>query len=395
MVRNGRTTRTDDKQRPISEFLTGWMRPRPTHSSDTASDSSKLTSLAEATPQPGPLLSRQDTNGSERTPGDDENALPTQSNDILGMNVVGNDETVKSETGSFSPGSTAEIIDHETLPTEPPLNHATDLDGTNDLDAEYAQSDDDEDLPPLPLSTSSRAMPLARSQQGSGANVSFRTTSTLTTLPPSSQLSRSSSRRVIDRNGAVVVTNSSPDHTPVEISSSSDSELEDLDLVLGKKTKQEQSPPTSNDKPQRRQLRSRLLHRPQSPCVPSFPEPPRKKLKFDFHSIMNSAKQQADLDARIKALEESAMELDQGAEESPDDAAIDKGLDNAVDGDENAKFKLKLAMRRSDAFDKEVRFHLFDAPSQHLERDLPFPKDEAERWPWSAAFEGKVIEIRS
>lgn len=314
---------------------------------------------------------------------DPENA-PSQSAFIDETDLSIGDIDPTLEPSRISPSSSG-LSGFETPPIELPLALIQGLDGSNDHDATDPGTEDD-DLPPMPMSKSSHGS-RTKSYPRHFANTSFQTTSTLSAPPPSSQLSRSSSRRIV-RDGVPLVTNSSPDHTPVELNTDSDSDLEDLNASLVLHKRQQESPPTSNERPQRRHLRSRPQPRLRSQ-LSSTREPPRKKLKFDFQSIVKSAKHQAESSARVKALEDSVMELDKAAvNRSTADAALENGLQAAVAGDANATFKLKSAIRRFDAFEKATTFHFFDAPARSTPTE-PLSAAVANAWPWSAVLQGE------
>lgn len=222
-------------------------------------------------------------------------------------------------------------------------------------------------------------------QKPNAINTSFLSTSSLTTLPASSQ---SSSRRVV-KDGIPIVTNSSSDLDSLD--GDSDSDDDDLDMLLARK-RQKLTPRTSEtrtsvelERPHAENDLRRSTRR-----VEFKPEPKRRKLpprmvyKNSLASLIKQKRKDAALDAQISGLE-AAMGISPDVP-SEDEGGVELGQSAvaAIDEDEEEGQRLKQAMKRMDALHQQVRFHFFNNVDIKDQRRPSFPESSIGNTVWTS-----------
>ena len=222
----------------------------------------------------------------------------------------------------------------------------------------------------------------------SGPGASFQSTSTLSAPPPSSQMSHSSSRRIY-QDGALAVTNSSSDIDPIgpmDEDTASDDTLVDFDAILSRKRRKMSPPPTSLPTPStERRLRPRMNDAKVTPSGKQ--DPPRIMYKFSLTSLLEEKRREEQLNARLSELEQSIQRLheaEKGAD-SPDteDLGLVVSAAEVDDDGEEAGTRLKHAMQRMDALEKDVTFHFFEVGHEEHAARLAFPAERLPKKGWT------------
>ncbi|KAF2149640.1 hypothetical protein K461DRAFT_297091 [Myriangium duriaei CBS 260.36] len=238
----------------------------------------------------------------------------------------------------------------------------------------------------------SQVLPSAKPQ--SGINISFQSMSSLSTLPPSSQLSFTSSSQRIQKGGEELVTNSSSDAeelheitedsaSDTDISSEDDLAL-DIEKLIARKAKEIAArPPADDSTKQEETYFSRESRRHKLKPLPptSYPSPPKTVHKHSLAAMVKRREKEAAVEARLKKLEEE----DRLAEE---EFSIQKKVEGkgapapaervaaAINRLDDANGRLKKALDRTDALGEEVGFDFFEAGEVSKRKRLsnPFPK---------------------
>ncbi|GAM89647.1 hypothetical protein ANO11243_076860 [Dothideomycetidae sp. 11243] len=231
-------------------------------------------------------------------------------------------------------------------------------------------------------------------------NMSFQSTSSLSTALPSSQLSTMSSSQRIWKNGEQMVTNSSSEAEEMESiagesSAEDDEEVDDIELLIFSKQrelaakKEEDGTRAGVVKIEEEYLPRHLRrNKPKPPPPKSYPTPPRNAYKHSLAAMLQRRKQDAAVESRLEALREEDRdaqdELDVPTMTSSEDNDISAEQANiAITGLDDPDGRVKLALDRMDALQREVHFHFFDQSGPQDVSRTEFPESDDVRWdPW-------------
>ncbi|TKA79618.1 hypothetical protein B0A49_00965 [Cryomyces minteri] len=229
-------------------------------------------------------------------------------------------------------------------------------------------------------------------------NTSF---SSLSSLPPSSQITSSSSRRVIHHGLIAVKSSDSEDED-------SDSSLEDLDEMIVRSRTTLPSPPettprTNTPIAMKYQLRNRDGR--SSGAARStlqLPSPPETKYKFSLNSLVAQSKKHTVAEARITKAK-ALLELSDGTDTPElDDAGVVRDgsgandmevrLTAAVSGDgqeDDTAQRVLQAVKRTEGLLQEKVWHLFNEGERNERSWEPFPRDSLSMAGWTTVLKGE------
>jgi len=236
---------------------------------------------------------------------------------------------------------------------------------------------------------------------------SFSTGSSLTTALPSSQLSiRSTKSQRLLQDGQELVTNSSSEVEELAdndkdglLDDDSDDELNDIEVLIARKRQElaidrEEKDLSRSITPQSgHNLRDHSAKKAQKTKSPAYPTPPQTTFKNNLADIVKQQRKQKASEDRLKALEEQDNRADErfAAFQALDGDGEDMGEKAAemLQDEDDDGFRLKIALKRMDALEQEVKFYFFDTVPADDPTRLPFPDIEADWQPWVNILKGR------
>ncbi|KAK5288551.1 hypothetical protein LTR16_003325 [Cryomyces antarcticus] len=224
-------------------------------------------------------------------------------------------------------------------------------------------------------------------------NTSF---SSLSSLPPSSQITSSSSRRVIHHGLMAVKSSDSEDVN-------SDSSLEDLDEIIVRNRTTLPSPPETTPHTNT-PIATKYNYVTSSGAARStlqLPSPPETKYKFSLNSLVAQSKKHTAAEARITKAK-ALLELSDGTDTPElDDAGVvrdgsgandmEERLTAAVGGDgqeDDTAQRVLQAVKRTEGLLQEKVWHFFNEGERNEKSCEPFPRDSLAMAGWTTVLKG-------